>query len=219
MAYLQRQDRCWKLTLKLNLSLLQRRAQKQSLDAQRELTGQSFGLGLTNTATVLSVMLPVLPVRFNSRERLSSDHSKEWKEAADAEFKLLSKNDVWELVEPPPGRNIVGSKWVFRVKYKSDGTIERFKARQAIRRYLALIMMRHSLPLCTFHRFEPSWHTLLRITCLSIKWTLLQPFSMEISMKILHVSTRWLCSTRRRASSFQIEEVSLRFEAVLTLLE
>ena len=42
---------------------------------------------------------------------------------------------MWELVEPPPGRNIVGSKWVFRVKYKSDGTIERFKARLVAKGY------------------------------------------------------------------------------------
>ena len=68
-------------------------------------------------------------------DALSSDHSKERKEAADAEFKSLSENDVWELVEPPPGRNIVKSKWVFRVKYKSDGTIKRFKARLVAKGY------------------------------------------------------------------------------------
>jgi hypothetical protein len=36
---------------------------------------------------------------------------------------------TWQLVDPPPGANILGSKWVFALKTKPDGTIDRFKAR------------------------------------------------------------------------------------------
>ena len=37
-----------------------------------------------------------------------------WKEVMEKEMKSIYANSVWELVEPPPDRKIVGSKWVFR---------------------------------------------------------------------------------------------------------
>jgi hypothetical protein len=36
---------------------------------------------------------------------------------------------IWELVEPPQDRQIVGSKWVFKRKIGSDGSVQRYKAR------------------------------------------------------------------------------------------
>jgi hypothetical protein len=45
------------------------------------------------------------------------------------EFIALLKNDTWSLVPPTPSINIVGSKWVFRIKRKADGNVERYKAR------------------------------------------------------------------------------------------
>ncbi len=69
-------------------------------------------------------------------EALSSEHFKEWKAAADSEYESLMENDTWELVELPPGKNVIGSKWVFKVKYKSDGKLERFKGRLVAKRYL-----------------------------------------------------------------------------------
>ena len=45
------------------------------------------------------------------------------------EIESLLKNETWSFEELPPGRNTVKNKWVFRIKVKSDGTIERFKAR------------------------------------------------------------------------------------------
>ena len=48
-------------------------------------------------------------------------------------YKLWKINDVWEIVKGPENKNVVGSKWAFKVKYKWDGTIERFKARLVAR--------------------------------------------------------------------------------------
>ena len=62
-------------------------------------------------------------------EALTSDLSNKWKEAADSEYDSLLQNKTWELVELPSGRKAIGSKWVFKVKYRSDGEVERFKAR------------------------------------------------------------------------------------------
>ena len=45
------------------------------------------------------------------------------------EMKSLQKNSTWKVVELPKGKKPVGCRWDFTIKYKADGTIERFKAR------------------------------------------------------------------------------------------
>ena len=41
----------------------------------------------------------------------------------------LEWNGTWELVLLPHGVKLVGNKWVFNVKFQTDGSIERCKAR------------------------------------------------------------------------------------------
>ena len=53
----------------------------------------------------------------------------EWREAIFKEMKALEKNCTWELVDLSRGKTIVGCKWVFTVKYKADGSLDRYKAR------------------------------------------------------------------------------------------
>jgi hypothetical protein len=50
-----------------------------------------------------------------------------WKEAMDFEFGALLKNDTWCLVPPQAGVNVVDCKWVYKIKRKSDGTVDRYK--------------------------------------------------------------------------------------------
>lgn len=45
------------------------------------------------------------------------------------EMEALIKNDTWELVKKSEGLKPVGCKWVFSLKYNSDGTLNRYKAR------------------------------------------------------------------------------------------
>ena len=63
------------------------------------------------------------------REAFEGDHAKEWKAATDSEYKTLIENNTWELTELPVGRKLIGSNWIFKVKYDNDGTVERFKGR------------------------------------------------------------------------------------------
>lgn len=53
----------------------------------------------------------------------------EWKAAVLEEMRALKQNNIWSLVELPQGKSTVGCKWVFTVKYKADGSVERHKAR------------------------------------------------------------------------------------------
>ncbi|RVX05233.1 Retrovirus-related Pol polyprotein from transposon TNT 1-94 [Vitis vinifera] len=53
----------------------------------------------------------------------------EWKEVVMEEIRALEKNGTWEVMNLPRGKKPVGCKWVFTVKYKADGTVERYKAR------------------------------------------------------------------------------------------
>lgn len=59
------------------------------------------------------------------KQALSIPH---WKQAMDDEYVALMRNNTWTLVELPPGRSAIGSKWVFRVKYNSDGSLQKYKA-------------------------------------------------------------------------------------------
>lgn len=54
---------------------------------------------------------------------------KEWKKAVYEEIGALEKNTTWTIVNRPIDKHVVGCKWVFTVKHKADGTIDRFKAR------------------------------------------------------------------------------------------
>lgn len=46
-----------------------------------------------------------------------------------------SVGKTWHLVRPPKGKNIIDYKWVYKVKRKVDGTIDRYKARLVVKGY------------------------------------------------------------------------------------
>jgi histone deacetylase 1/2 len=52
-----------------------------------------------------------------------------WKAAMDLEFSALMRNKTWHLVPLAPDRNLIDCKWVYKLKRKADGSIDRHKAR------------------------------------------------------------------------------------------
>ena len=60
---------------------------------------------------------------------------REWKDAKREAMSALEKNKIWEIVERPKGKNIVDCKWIFTMKYKADGSLERHKARLVAKGY------------------------------------------------------------------------------------
>ncbi|WZZ27561.1 hypothetical protein YC2023_010962 [Brassica napus] len=58
---------------------------------------------------------------------------KEWKESVGAEAGAMIKNDTWYESELPKGKKAVTSRWIFTIKYKADGQVERKKSRLVAR--------------------------------------------------------------------------------------
>ena len=53
----------------------------------------------------------------------------EWEQAMQSKHQSLLKNNTWVLSDLPPGKKPIGCKWVYKIKYKSDGTLDKYKAR------------------------------------------------------------------------------------------
>jgi hypothetical protein len=53
----------------------------------------------------------------------------QWCQAMQDEYDALIRQGTWSLVPPPRNHNIVGCKWVYKLKTHSDGSLARYKAR------------------------------------------------------------------------------------------
>ncbi|CAI7895533.1 unnamed protein product [Closterium sp. NIES-54] len=94
------------------------------------------------------------------QQALGGEHKEKWHDAMDKELKALEERNTWKVVPIAVARNktVLTGKWVFRVKTKADGTIDKFKARWVVRGF----DQEHG---CDFtETFAPvSRHTSLRI--------------------------------------------------------
>eukprot|EP00253_Pinus_taeda_P034851 PITA_34851 len=45
------------------------------------------------------------------------------------EYDALIKNGTWKMVDPSLGTKPIGCKWVYKNKYKADGSLDKHKAR------------------------------------------------------------------------------------------
>ena len=55
-----------------------------------------------------------------------------WRGAVGNEIDALEERGTWTVVTLPAGKKALGCKWVFTIKYRADGTIERYKARLVV---------------------------------------------------------------------------------------
>ena len=51
------------------------------------------------------------------------------------ELASLEENDTWDMVDRLTNATITGSRWVYSVKMKADGSLDRYKARLVAQGY------------------------------------------------------------------------------------
>ena len=112
--------------------------------------------------------------------RIASQYPK-WCEAMDAEFLALQRQQTWSLVPAPPNVNLVGCKWVYKLKLNSDGSISRYKARLVAKSF-------HQQAGVDFHEtfspmVKPATVRLMLAIAVSCRWSLRQ---LDVSNAFLH---------------------------------
>ena len=73
-----------------------------------------------------------IPIPKTTDEAMKSTR---WKEAMDEEMRALLENNTWEIIDLPDGKKSVSCRWVYTIKCKEDGSLDRYKARLVARGY------------------------------------------------------------------------------------
>uniref|UniRef100_A0ABD2WT57 Integrase catalytic domain-containing protein n=1 Tax=Trichogramma kaykai TaxID=54128 RepID=A0ABD2WT57_9HYME len=69
----------------------------------------------------------------NFHDAVNCSNSDNWIQAMQEEMKAFEENQTWKLVHPPAGKHVIDNRWVLRIKYKPDGTVDRYRARLVAR--------------------------------------------------------------------------------------
>jgi len=67
------------------------------------------------------------PVTFSEAEK-----DERWRTAMHNEIQALENNGTWEVADLYSGKKALGCKWVYKIKYHSDGTVEWYKTHLVI---------------------------------------------------------------------------------------
>ena len=80
-----------------------------------------------------------------------------WLDPMTKKYNMLREREVFEVVPRPSNRNVIGSKWVFAIKWNEDGTIERRKARMVAKGYTQVIGENYEETYASVARLESVW--------------------------------------------------------------
>jgi hypothetical protein len=70
----------------------------------------------------MALMTQLIDVEPSSCESVS--WHKVWQGTMMEEYAFIMKNDVWEVVLRPEDKKVVGSKWIYKFKHATDGSVE-----------------------------------------------------------------------------------------------
>lgn len=88
-----------------------------------------------NAGESSSIQVPTPPFESITVEQAMHEDPKLWKEAIKSELRSLQATNTYTILtgSPPPGKKIISSKIVLRKKFRSDGSLDRRKARIVVR--------------------------------------------------------------------------------------
>lgn len=94
---------------------------------------EAFMAALTLSALQNPVNNALRPDPQSYSEAMKSPDSRKWAEAIQLEYNSLMENGTWKVVNLPPGRKALTTKWVLKKKLGPDGDILKYKARMVAR--------------------------------------------------------------------------------------
>ena len=100
-----------------------------------------------------------------------------WQQAMKEEFDALHKTGTWDLVDLPSGKNAIGCKWVYKIKTRSNGTVDRYKAHLVARGYTQEYGIDYEETFALVARLS-SVKTLIVVST-ACKWPLFQTISIK----------------------------------------
>lgn len=89
--------------------------------------------GIRKPITKLNLNVEVAPKVSEPKTIAQALKSPVWRKAMDEEMSSIVRNNTWDLVPPSSSQNVIGCKWVFRIKKDKDGNITQYKARYVAR--------------------------------------------------------------------------------------
>ncbi|GKC71343.1 ribonuclease H-like domain-containing protein, partial [Tanacetum coccineum] len=92
-------------------------------------------VGYSNLTFEIFCFTTELNKAFEPKNYWKACKDQHWIEAMNKEMDGLYRNDTWEICDLPKDRKSIGGKWVFKIKYKSNGEIKRYKARYVVKGY------------------------------------------------------------------------------------
>ncbi|KAL0377966.1 UNVERIFIED_CONTAM: Retrovirus-related Pol polyprotein from transposon RE2 [Sesamum radiatum] len=106
---------------------------------------QDFDCSLANSNPAVTLLASPTPAHMcflaslnvfqEPRSYAQANKYKEWQQAMKVELEALENNHTWEIVPLPPDKKAIGCRWVYKLKVKVDGSIERCKARLVAKGY------------------------------------------------------------------------------------
>ncbi|KAL2232808.1 UNVERIFIED_CONTAM: Retrovirus-related Pol polyprotein from transposon RE1 [Sesamum indicum] len=86
-------------------------------------------ISLSQTASAYMSFVASLSVLQELRSFTEAVVHQEWRDAMQSELDALERNHTWELTTLPEGKKTIGCKWVYKIKLRADGSVDRYKAR------------------------------------------------------------------------------------------
>lgn len=96
---------------------------------------QRFGEWASNIAAQPNELFALCAQQFVENDPQSIEEAKqredwpEWQKSIETEYESLIKNETWSLCDLPKNRKAISGKWVFKLKRKFNGEVDKYKAR------------------------------------------------------------------------------------------